>query len=271
MKDTFYYIAGRFTPSGMGFTYYEYDVSVMEVKAIDYKEAEEEVKKFCYAHYGAQEEKDMWYGIIAYNWNYKQISKAEFERYKAKANDPKWLNGEYVQCTKNTVTVRDVDGNKFRCSYDDEKYISGEYKNITQGLIFCKDTSTNKYTYKEPSEIDNIRYISKDSSLFHGPTFGKVLVKDKNNKYFYVNKDDENYLNGKLKFMIDWKGRHHKEETKQKMHNTFLKNNHQQGEKNSQYGTCWIHNNSENKKIKKEQLEEYMSNGWIKGRKMKFK
>ena len=191
--------------------------------------------------------------------------------FRCKANDPKWLNGEYVQCTKNTVTVRDVDGNKFRCSYDDEKYISGEYKNITQGLIFCKDTSTNKYTYKEPSEIDNIRYISKDSSLFHGLTFGKVLVKDKNNKYLYVNKDDENYLNGKLKFMIDWKGRHHKEETKQKMHNTFLKNNHQQGEKNSQYGTCWIHNNSENKKIKKEQLEEYMSNGWIKGRKMKFK
>ena len=54
------------------------------------------------------------------------------------------------------------------------------------------------------------------------------------------------------------------------MHETHLKNNHQQGEKNSQFGTCWIHNNNENKKIKKEQLKEYISNGWIKGRKMKL-
>ena len=97
MKDTFYYIAGRFTPSGMGFTYYEYDVSVLEVKALDYKDAEEEVKKFCYAHYGAREEKDMWYGIIAYNWNYRQISKAEFEKYKAKTNDPKCKNYTYIE------------------------------------------------------------------------------------------------------------------------------------------------------------------------------
>ena len=48
------------------------------------------------------------------------------------------------------------------------------------------------------------------------------------------------------------------------------KNNDLQGEKNSQYGTCWIYNNKECIKIKKDQLEEYISKGWIKGRKMKF-
>lgn len=39
----------------------------------------------------------------------------------------------------------------------------------------------------------------------------------------------------------------------------------------SSWGTCWIHNDIENKKIKKEQLNEYISNGWIKGRKMIFR
>lgn len=92
MKNTFYYIAGRFSPAWMGFTYYENDVSVIEVKALDYKDAEEEVKKFCYMQYGYREEKDMWYGIVAYNWNYKQLYKAEFDRYKAKAKDLKCEN-----------------------------------------------------------------------------------------------------------------------------------------------------------------------------------
>lgn len=97
MKNTFYYIAGRFCASGMGFNYCEQEVVVLEVKAIDYKDAEEEVKKFCYMYYGVQEQKDMWYGLVAYNWNYKQLYKAEFDRYKAKANDPKCLEFEYYK------------------------------------------------------------------------------------------------------------------------------------------------------------------------------
>lgn len=36
----------------------------------------------------------------------------------------------------------------------------------------------------------------------------------------------------------------------------------------SAYGTCWVHNDIENKKIKKEKLDEFINNGWIKGRKM---
>ena len=36
--------------------------------------------------------------------------------------------------------------------------------------------------------------------------------------------------------------------------------------KNSQYNTCWINNSIINKKIKKDILNEYISNGWTKGR-----
>lgn len=36
---------------------------------------------------------------------------------------------------------------------------------------------------------------------------------------------------------------------------------------NLKYGTCWIHNNEKSISIKKDKLEEYISNGWIKGKK----
>jgi len=38
------------------------------------------------------------------------------------------------------------------------------------------------------------------------------------------------------------------------------------GELNSQYGTCWIVKNGENKKINKELLDTYIIDGWIKGK-----
>lgn len=38
------------------------------------------------------------------------------------------------------------------------------------------------------------------------------------------------------------------------------------GSKNSQYGTCWITNGKENKKIKKEDLDYYIKTGYYKGR-----
>lgn len=44
---------------------------------------------------------------------------------------------------------------------------------------------------------------------------------------------------------------------------------HQQGEKNSQFGTIWVnHPERGNKKIKKEALAEYLSAGFVRGRKV---
>ena len=40
------------------------------------------------------------------------------------------------------------------------------------------------------------------------------------------------------------------------------------GQKNSQYGTCWITKLGKNKKIKKDLLEFYLNQGWIQGRKI---
>ena len=61
-------------------------------------------------------------------------------------------------------------------------------------------------------------------------------------------------------------GRTHTEETKRKIGEKNSIN--QKGEKNSQYGTCWVNNRKENKKIKKEEINYYLCEGWFKGRKL---
>jgi len=42
----------------------------------------------------------------------------------------------------------------------------------------------------------------------------------------------------------------------------------QSGKGNSQFGTCWICDGSEAKKIKKDELQLWLNNGWVQGRKL---
>lgn len=67
------------------------------------------------------------------------------------------------------------------------------------------------------------------------------------------------------KYFYDWNGKTHSEETKNKISETKKKQT--KGENNSQYGTCWITKDGVNKKIKKEDLETYLKESWLKGRK----
>ena len=60
-------------------------------------------------------------------------------------------------------------------------------------------------------------------------------------------------------------GKKHSEETKIKMRASHK--GLQNGEKNSQYGTCWV-TNGKPEKIKKEQLSEYLAKGYSLGRKL---
>jgi hypothetical protein len=63
----------------------------------------------------------------------------------------------------------------------------------------------------------------------------------------------------------DWTGKIHSNETKVKM--SKIKSGTGVGETNSQYGTCWITKDNNNKKIKKDDLPNWENEGWVKGRK----
>lgn len=75
----------------------------------------------------------------------------------------------------------------------------------------------------------------------------------------------DNHKKGKIKYDT-FTGKQHSDETKKQISKNKLGTG--VGEKNSQFGTCWITKNGENKKINKEDFNQYIKNGWVKGRKM---
>ena len=93
---------------------------------------------------------------------------------------------------------------------------------------------------------------------------GKLGVKARQEKYPTLSSDVAK--RGHEEGWFSFKGRKHTDKTLNK-----LKEAHKDihaGERNSQYGTCWITNGIDNKKIKKEELDNYLSIGYTKGRKM---
>ena len=92
------------------------------------------------------------------------------------------------------------------------------------------------------------------------PEFKKILIKNINKNRIIALKS------GKL-LPPSFKGKHHSENSKMLI---GQKNSiHQSGEKNSQFGKCWIYNDELmiSKSIKKEELDVWISKNWKKGRK----
>ena len=181
--------------------------------------------------------------------------------FDVQKDDPRYLSGELVGVTNGYVHVKDKFGNNLCILSNDPRYLSGELVGVTKGFGVYK----NKNGECILCSLNDSRVINGE---LVGNTKNKIFTKDKNGNFFWVERDDSKYLSGEL--VNSWLNKKHKLLTKEKMSLSHKKNNDQQGEKNSQYGTCWIYNNKECIKIKKDQLEEYISKGWIKGRKMKF-
>ena len=159
--------------------------------------------------------------------------------YDTVENITKWVTQEtyhssqnrYISCSKGKVLVINKSDNLTKKITTDEFY-----KNKDNYIAYCENS---------------------------------VSVKDSRGNYYRVSLDDIRYVNGEL--VPIWKGRNHSEETKEKLHKTFKKIKHQQGQKNSHYGTCWITKDGVSKPIIKKELDRYISEGWIKGRKCNLK
>ena len=121
---------------------------------------------------------------------------------------------------------------------------SGNWKNIAQQ---CKDifNKTGHYPSKGQmarlKETDPLKYQKICNSISHG------LKQKIQNESFW------------------WIGRHHSEETKQKMKDFHAKNHPQAGEKNSQYGTIAIYN-EETFERATQPKDQPILEGWVKGR-----
>lgn len=119
----------------------------------------------------------------------------------------------------------------------------------------------NCLKYKTKEEVDEIKEKAKESirKTFSDPQRKKQIIDKIQKTCKERNVDFKTFL-----------GRKHSQETKLKMSSTHKGNDHQKGQKNSQYGTCWIFNEQLklNKKIKKQDLQFWLKEGWGKGRKI---
>jgi hypothetical protein len=152
-------------------------------------------------------------------------------------------------------------------------------------LEFCE---SREDLYERECEIVNLDEIAKEECINltvggfggSGPgelgnkRFKELLETDEEFRVSFSNKMRNTGLtrvkNGDILFggkSFNWNGKNLSEETKKKL--SEAKKGKGKGESNSQYGTCWITNGEEVKKIKKEELPQYESEGWQSGRKIK--
>lgn len=87
----------------------------------------------------------------------------------------------------------------------------------------------------------------------------KKIIKERNKKANQTNRNKYG-----IDFFKKFSGKHHTEESKKAIGKA--NSIHQKGKGNSQFGTCWITKENENKKIKKSELDFWLMNGWKKGR-----
>ena len=193
-------------------------------------------------------------------------------------DDGYMCSGKRLKHAKNLYGIENFDKEIIKFFDSDEDAYEYESQIVTQDLVKddnCYNCMLGGYGYhnkglatvrdKEGNcfyvPIDDPRYLSGE--LF-GITKGKVVVKDKNENIILVDKDDPRYLSGEL--VSVWSGKSHTDETKQKMKEKHKGNNYQKGENNSQYGTCWVTKDGKNKKISSDEIDEYLNQGYKKGR-----
>jgi hypothetical protein len=95
------------------------------------------------------------------------------------------------------------------------------------------------------------------SKLWKDPEFRKRKIEEASKRFTALNKE------GRFNYNT-FSGKNHTQETKDQMSKTHQLNKHQQKENNSQFGTRWITNEKENKKIHHKDL---IPDGWKLGRK----
>jgi hypothetical protein len=134
--------------------------------------------------------------------------------------------------------------------------ISKETYNLCEG-------GKGGFSYLNKNKLNGgIRFSDKEQKILSG-RLGGIKRASLPNAYEISIKGLETKRNNGFDFRT-WLGKKHTLETIEKM-KVSSKGKHV-GKNNSQYGTCWITNGQENKKIKKEDIDNFLSLGYYKGR-----
>jgi GIY-YIG catalytic domain len=126
----------------------------------------------------------------------------------------------------------------------------------------------------DPKYLEGKKYAQKRAAEVmaekYGPDWARMIAKKGNKTRLekYPNLSSETAKRNHQLGHFDWTGRKHTPETLAKL--KIAHKDIHAGERNSQYGTCWVHDTHHNKKIKKTQLDKYLSLGYTKGRKMEL-
>ena len=145
-----------------------------------------------------------------------------------------------------------------------EDLVNAEINLITEMIIddnLCMNLrkgGMGGITSKEHQKIFSLKGNLKLKELRTNEIYRGEWLNKKNN--FKKGVENPNFGKKNMNFL----NKKHTEDSKIKIGEKSSIN--QKGEKNSQFGTCWITKEGENKKIKKELLENYLNDGWIKGR-----
>lgn len=137
-------------------------------------------------------------------------------------------------------------------------------KNIVDIKLISQDNCLNLMTGGEGGLIseEHHKKMRQGSSLWWHEKWKDEKFRAEHNERSGLRMVDH-HKNGKIKYDT-FTGKKHKKKSKQKM---SYKAKLRIGESNSQFGTCWITKDGLNKKIKKEELNSFISLGWNKGRK----
>lgn len=137
---------------------------------------------------------------------------------------------KYKHINKGMVIAKDTDGNIVRTTIDDSRLQSGELFGITKGQLTVKDKDGNKIV------------VSKNDPRFktgelNGYRKNMVTVKDNAGNIFSIYKDDPRYINKDVIPLY--------------------------------VGATWIKKDGVCKHVQQDELQQYLNDGWVKGRILK--
>lgn len=150
----------------------------------------------------------------------------------------------------------------FELSFDEYVQLLVE-ANITEQDIHQTKYNLARYNDEGPYKYGNCRFILQAENIAERKTSEKMRESSRKNskKMIEIGNKPENLQKRKEGQERYWSIlRERTAKKRELMHKSYT------GPRNSQFGTCWVTNNQENKKIRKEDLEQWLNNGYRKGR-----